>query len=69
MFGFIWITILAFLRISTHPRITKNPFSLDEVQQRIDTMLALSSVRIIDPDEVFGPNMQSYWSIHKVTAH
>ncbi len=53
-FGLSWITILAFLRISTNPRAFPTPFSIEEATQIINDLLDQPSTALIEP----GP---SYW--------
>lgn len=47
--GLPWLTILAFVRITTHPRVFPSPFTLDEALASIDVWLSHPSVTIVDP--------------------
>jgi uncharacterized protein len=47
--GLAWVTILGFIRISTHPRILANPMSPGEVCSRIEEWLTLPHVHIAQP--------------------
>lgn len=48
-----WNTILAFLRISTHPGIFPNPMTFEEAQERIDALLSHPRVEIIQEQNGF----------------
>lgn len=54
--GLAWISILAFLRITTNPRLLARPFSLDEAISFVDQWLALPQVVLLEP----GPR---HWEI------
>jgi|SRR5579862_1964419 len=51
-----WVTILAFLRISTNPRILANPLLSAEAVANINEWLAYPSVAILHPGD-------RHWSI------
>ena len=51
-----WTTILAFLRITTQPRVLEQPFSPDEACARNSKLLSQPSVSMLTP----GPQ---HWSI------
>jgi uncharacterized protein len=51
-----WVTILAFLRISTNPRILANPLLTSEAVANVNEWLAYPSVAILNPGE-------RHWSI------
>jgi toxin-antitoxin system PIN domain toxin len=53
---FAWVTILAFLRISTNPRSQVNPLSVSEAVASVNEWLAYPSVAILNPGE-------RHWSI------
>jgi toxin-antitoxin system PIN domain toxin len=53
---FAWMTLLAFLRISTSPRIFEHPLRMDEAAQIVTTWLAQPVADILEPGE-------RYWSI------
>jgi len=48
---FAWITILAFLRISTNHRAFPKPLSIKEALTIVAEWLSLSNVQILDPSE------------------
>jgi toxin-antitoxin system PIN domain toxin len=49
--GFAWLTLWAFLRISTNPRVYERPLSIDEAEGLVQSWLARPMVRILDPGE------------------
>jgi uncharacterized protein len=53
--GLAWVTILGFVRISTHPRVLERPLRVDDVMSRIATWLEQPHVHIPQPsDRHFG---------------
>lgn len=46
-----WITIVAFARIATNPKVLANPFALDEALRIIGEWLALPDVSILSPGD------------------
>ena len=57
-----WATIVAFLRISTNPRVFELPLSTAEAEGAVSSWLALPSVSPIDPGE-------RYWDILRDLLH
>ncbi len=51
-----WMTVLAFLRISTSPRVFEQPLSMAEAEGIVSGWLAAPSVAILEPGE-------RYWEI------
>lgn len=49
--GMAWVTLLGFLRISTHRGITKHPLRPAESIMRINSWLANPAVRIVTPGQ------------------
>ena len=49
--GLAWVTILGFIRISTHRRASPNPVFPTEATRRVSTWLENPRVRIITPGE------------------
>jgi toxin-antitoxin system PIN domain toxin len=49
--GFSWETILAFLRIATHPRILSEPYQLDDAIGIVNSWLVRPNVAIVSPTE------------------
>jgi toxin-antitoxin system PIN domain toxin len=56
--GFAWMTILAFLRIGTHPRLRAQPFSSAEAAAIVQEWLDQPNVRILTPTD-------RHWTILK----
>ena len=46
--GLSWMTLLAFMRLTTTPRLMVRPFSLEEVISIVDEWLALPQVVLIE---------------------
>lgn len=51
-----WVTVLAFLRITTNPRLRAQPFTPAEAVSIVDEWLSLPNVAILKPGE-------RHWSI------
>ncbi len=51
-----WITILAFLRISTSPRVFDKPLSMAEAKEIVSRWIAAPAVSILEPSD-------RYWKI------
>lgn len=49
--AFAWVTILAFLRISTNPRALARPLAIDESIAIVSSWLAQPCVVVLDPGE------------------
>jgi toxin-antitoxin system PIN domain toxin len=49
--GFAWVTILAFLQISTNPRAFEHPLTIAEALQIVADWLARPMVVIVNPGE------------------
>ena len=54
--GLAWIVILAFLRLTTNPRVMPRPISVDPAIAIVDSWLGLPTVRLVQP----GPD---HWRI------
>jgi toxin-antitoxin system PIN domain toxin len=46
-----WITLWAFLRITTHPRVFEHPFLVDEAGAIVDSWLAHPAVSVLEPGD------------------
>ena len=46
-----WTTILAFLRIATHPRVFVEPLAVDEAVAHIESWLVRPMVAVLEPGE------------------
>jgi hypothetical protein len=53
---FAWLTLWAFLRISTNPRVFEHPLSMSEAGGIVSSWLAQPAVGVLDPGE-------RYWDI------
>ena len=53
---FAWVTLWAFLRIATHPRVFERPLAIADAQAAISSWLEQPVVGIVDPGE-------RHWSI------
>ena len=50
-----WVTVLAFVRIMTHPQVFKRPFSIAEAVETVESWLAQPSVAMLGPSEDHWP--------------
>lgn len=50
-FAFAWVVLLAFLRLSTNPRVFVEPLGTIEALDLIDGWLAVPSCTIVDPTQ------------------
>jgi toxin-antitoxin system PIN domain toxin len=57
-----WATIVAFLRISTNPRVFERPLTTTEAEAAVSSWLALPSVSSVDPGE-------RYWDVLRSLLH
>ena len=57
-----WATIVAFLRISTNPRVFERPLTTAEAETVVSSWLVLPAVSTIDPGE-------RYWDVLKSLLH
>ncbi len=48
-FGFAWTTLLAFLRLSTSPRLFESPLPVDEAFDIVDAWLAAPCATVLHP--------------------
>jgi toxin-antitoxin system PIN domain toxin len=53
--GLAWITILAFLRIATNPRMRAQPFTSSEAMAVVDEWLERPNISILAPTERHWP--------------
>ena len=52
---FTWLTLWAFLRISTNPRVFERPLSIDEAEAVVSSWLAQPAAGVLDPGERHWP--------------
>jgi len=53
-----WATVHAFLRIGTHPRLLRTPFTIAEAAARVDEWLARPMVDLVHPTDRHWPLFQ-----------
>ena len=53
LFCICWSTLMAYIRISTHPSIFSNPLSPAEALENIENLLKLPRVRVLSEDDEF----------------
>ena len=63
LFCIAWSTLIAFLRIATHPGIFAQPLSPDDALRNVESLLSLPRVRLLAEGEGF---LEVY---REVTAH
>lgn len=49
--GLVWVVVLAFTRLLTHPTLSQNPLSVAEVREMVDQWIACPAVRILTLSE------------------
>lgn len=55
--GLPWLVILAFLRITTHPRIMQRPLPVDEALAYVERWLAVPGVEVVDAPPGLYPQL------------
>ena len=53
LFCISWSTLMAYIRISTHPSIFSNPLSPDEALENVEILLNQPRVRVLSEDDGF----------------
>lgn len=48
---FSWLTVWAFLRIATNPRVFERPLSMEEAEHHVSSWLAQPSAGVLEPGE------------------
>jgi toxin-antitoxin system PIN domain toxin len=48
-FGFAWVTLLAFVRLGTNPRVFESPFRVDEALDVVDAWLGAPCATVLHP--------------------
>jgi toxin-antitoxin system PIN domain toxin len=66
--GLAWVTILAFLRITTSPRVYPRPFSGAHARRQVDLWLERSQVRILQPGERHWPILRELLATSQSTG-
>lgn len=57
--GLSWLTLLAFLRVSTHPQLFPRPLAVDQALSAIEGWLGSPVVRLLHPTERHPQVMRS----------
>jgi uncharacterized protein len=53
LFCIAWSTVMAYIRISTHPSIFSHPLSPEESLKNVESLLNLPRVRVLSEDDGF----------------
>lgn len=51
IFCFCWVSLLGFIRISTNPKIFKNPLTTEKAFSFVDLWLKMPNARILNPGD------------------
>ena len=57
--GLPWLVVLAFLRVTTHPRVMRKPLSAEDAIGYVDGWLRQPFVRLIGPGEAHWPVLRN----------
>ena len=49
--GLAWVTMLGFIRVTTHPKIMERPLPVGDVLRRLEGWTALPHVHVTDPGD------------------
>ncbi len=63
-----WFTILAFLRISTSPRVFARPLSVQQAEAAVSTWLGLPAVAPLEPGDRYWEVLRDLLSTAQVTG-
>lgn len=55
----LWPTLLAFVRITTNPRVFPAPFTMSEATAKVDALLEHHNVRVAGETDDFWPTLRS----------
>jgi toxin-antitoxin system PIN domain toxin len=55
--GLPWVVILAFVRITTHPRIMQRPLAVDVALAYVERWLAVPGVELVDASPAIYPQL------------
>lgn len=59
LIGFAWLSIWAFLRIATNPRVFERPLAIPEAEAAVSSWLTQPVARILEPGERHWEILQS----------
>jgi toxin-antitoxin system PIN domain toxin len=57
--GLAWLTLLAFIRIATNPRVFERPLTIDEVLDVVGTWIAQPQAIVLAPGERYWTLLQT----------
>ena len=63
VFCLAWMTLMSYLRMSTHPSVFTRPLQPDEAMRNIDALLRLPHCRVITEDEGFWSSYRELTSV------
>ncbi len=66
--GLAWVTILAFLRITTSARIFERPLTMSEAEAAVSTWFGLPSVAIVEPGARYWEILRALLRSEKVSG-
>lgn len=49
--GIVWVVVLAFTRLLTHPHLSRNPLSVSEVREMVEQWIGCPCVRLLGLSE------------------
>ena len=64
-----WTTILAFLRISTNPRIFRTPLTMAEAAAAVESWLGQPVVRLLQPTERHWETLSALLAGSQISGH
>lgn len=53
VFCIAWTTLMGYLRLSTHPAISRRPLAPEEAERNVEVLLALPHLRVLSEEEGF----------------
>ena len=65
---FAWLTLWAFLRISTNPRVFERPLSIDEAEDAVAAWLARPIAGILEPVSAIGRSCADFSTMVRRSA-
>lgn len=66
--GFAWLTLWAFVRIGTNPRVFMRPLSMAEAEAAVSQWLAQPTVSILEPGEQHWETLQKLMNEGQATG-
>lgn len=59
LFCLAWPTIMAYLRITTHPSVFASPLTAGEAEANVESLLSLPRVRVLGEGDGFWPSYRA----------